>query len=78
MASVDPEREHSTPIPAPAVWRKASASSNNGGCLEVALLDGMVAVRDSKHPDKPPHLFTRREFRFFLDGAKAGEFDDFA
>jgi Domain of unknown function (DUF397) len=78
MTSDNPQ--HQQPIPGadksvPA-WRKASGSSNNGGCVEVALLGEMIAVRDSKDPDKPAHLYTRREFHYFLDGAKAGEFDD--
>lgn len=32
-------------------WRKSSFSSDNGACVEVAdLSEGMIAVRDSKHP----------------------------
>jgi hypothetical protein len=58
-------------------WTKASGSSNNGGCVEVAAIDDMVAVRDSKNPDGPPLLFTRREIAYFLDGVKTGEFDQF-
>ena len=59
-------------------WTKASGSSNNGGCVEVASIDGMVAVRDSKNPETAPLYFTPREIRFFLDGVRAGEFDQFA
>ena len=58
-------------------WTKASGSSNNGGCVEVAAIDDMIAVRDSKYPDGPPLYFTRREISYFLDGVKAGEFDQF-
>jgi Domain of unknown function (DUF397) len=58
-------------------WTKASGSSNNGGCVEVASIDDMVAVRDSKNPDGAPLFFTRREIRYFLDGVKGGEFDQF-
>ena len=37
-----------------AVWRKASASTNAGNCVEVAVnLPGVVAVRDSKDPARP-------------------------
>jgi len=62
-----------------AVWRKASASGGNGGgCVELAEVDGIIALRDSKDPDKPPHLFTRYEIACFIDGAKGGEFDDLA
>lgn len=31
------------------VWRK-STSSNSGGCVEVAVHDGSVLVRDSMNP----------------------------
>ena len=35
-----------------AEWRKSSYSSQDGNCVEVARnLPGLVAVRDSKHPD---------------------------
>jgi hypothetical protein len=35
-----------------AVWKKASRSNGNGGnnCVEVALVDDGVAVRDTKNP----------------------------
>lgn len=32
------------------VWRKASHSAGDGACVEVALVNGRVAVRDSKNP----------------------------
>ena len=59
------------------MWRKSTASTQNGECVELAALpDGAVAVRDSKHPDGAILTFTRAEFRAWLDGARAGEFDD--
>ena len=31
-------------------WRKAKRSANDGACVEVALINGQMAVRDSKDP----------------------------
>ncbi|MCX4749577.1 DUF397 domain-containing protein [Kitasatospora sp. NBC_01287] len=59
-----------------AVWRKAKKSQGNGECVEVAVLDGVVAMRDSKQHGRGPVLvFTPAEWDAFLDGAKGGEFD---
>ncbi|WP_116044467.1 DUF397 domain-containing protein [Amycolatopsis palatopharyngis] len=33
-----------------AVWRKASASDNQGACVRVAQHDAYVLLDDSKHP----------------------------
>ena len=59
-------------------WRKASFSSPNAACVELAQLDGdVVGVRDSKLGEESPVLgFSRDELRAFVQGAKAGEFDD--
>jgi hypothetical protein len=58
------------------IWRKATASTANGNCVEIAALPGGgVAVRDSKDPDGPSLRFTAAEWSAFADGMAAGEFD---
>jgi hypothetical protein len=52
-------------------WCKASRSTNNGGhCVELASVPGTVAVRDSKDPDGPKLLVTRRAFAALLSDLK--------
>jgi hypothetical protein len=57
-----------------AVWRKSTLSGVNG-CVEVALVAGRLAVRDSKDPQGPVLLFTPDEWRAFVGGVRNGEFD---
>jgi hypothetical protein len=59
-----------------ADWRKATASQNNGGCVEVAAnLPGVVAIRDSKRPADGVHVVSRPAFAAFIAAARAGEYD---
>jgi uncharacterized protein DUF397 len=60
--------------PATVTWRKSSHSGSNG-CVEVAVGDDGIAVRDSKDPSGPVLLFTAPEWRAFLAGVRDGEFD---
>ena len=55
-------------------WRK-STHSVDGGCVEVAVIEGHVAVRDSKNRAGPVLTFTPIEWKSFLAGARTGEFD---
>ena len=62
--------------PASLAWRKSSYSTGGGECVETAVLpDRRVAVRDSKQPDGAILLYAPGEWRAFVAGAKAGEFD---
>ena len=60
----------------PSAWRKSSKCANSE-CLEIARDErDMILLRDSKSPQTPPLRYTTEEFRAFVEGAKAGEFDD--
>lgn len=57
-------------------WRtsRSCAASN---CVQVAsLTTGEVGFRDSKQRDSPILPFSRSEFAAFVQGVKAGDFDD--
>jgi hypothetical protein len=57
-----------------ALWHTSSFSSGGTNCVQVAFLDGgIVALRDSKNPQKPPHLFTDAEYNAFVGGIEHGE-----
>ena len=59
-----------------AIWRKARRSQHNGGCVEVAVnLGGVVAVRDSKRPERGAHVVGREAFAAFLTDARSGRYD---
>ncbi|GAA3020968.1 DUF397 domain-containing protein [Actinokineospora globicatena] len=49
-----------------AVWRKSSASSGNGACVEVAFAAERVAVRDSKNPTGPIVVLPARSLTALL------------
>lgn len=55
---------------------RVSSFCTSGGCVEVApLSDGQVVVRDSKNRAHPVHVYSAKEWREFIAGAKNGEFD---
>lgn len=56
-------------------WRKAQRSVANGACVEVAPVNGMIAIRDSKDPDGAVLLYTPAQWNAFLDGVRKREFD---
>lgn len=56
-------------------WRKSSFSSQTTNCVEFRRVEGGVEVRNSKRPDEATVSYTDSEWRAFIAGAKAGEFD---
>ena len=62
MSSVDPTQ-----------WRR-STRCDAGACVEVAVFEDEVLVRDSKDPEGPVLRFSRTEWEAFLAGVAAGEF----
>ena len=59
-----------------AIWRKASLSALNGGCVEVTVnLPGVTAVRDSKRPEGGAHVVDRNAFARFLKDVQGGRYD---
>jgi len=58
-------------------WRKSSRSNGNGGanCVEFAVADRTIGVRDSKDSTGPVLEFTPVDWTSFVDGAKLGCFD---
>ncbi len=61
--------------PSHARWRKSSRSTGDNACVEVATVDNLVGVRDSKDPTGPVLVFTLSEWRAFVEGVHNGEFD---
>ena len=56
-------------------WIKASASNDDGSCVEQRGAGGWVEVRDTKDRSGPVLRFRPDEFAAWLDGARHGEFD---
>jgi hypothetical protein len=56
-------------------WVKARASLASNACVELARVDEMIAVRDSKNPEDAPHYYTKAEINAFFDGVRNGEFN---
>ena len=57
-------------------WR-TSSFTDRGNCVAVAACDdGHVAVRNSNQPEAGIVLFSPEAMHAWIEGIKAGEFDD--
>lgn len=54
-----------------ANWRTSTRSSGNGNCVEVAPVDGRVAVRDSKDRGGSVLVFSGATWTTFVAGVDA-------
>jgi hypothetical protein len=63
------------PVIGTVAWRRSSRCSSST-CVEVGRLNYDVVLRDSKIEQSPLLRYTTEEFRAFVEGVKAGEFDD--
>ena len=55
-------------------WRKSTASST-GGCVEVAVVDGSVLIRDSVNPEGAVLELPLAAWSIFLVRARGEDFD---
>ncbi len=51
-------------------WRKAKRSVGNGACVEVASVNGRIAVRDSMNPGGAWLQYPARSWQFFATRLK--------
>ncbi|MFM9370791.1 DUF397 domain-containing protein [Streptomyces sp. Da 82-17] len=55
-----------------AAWQ---SSSQGRGDVQIAFVEGFIAMRNGDRPDSPSLIFTPAEWRAFVLGAREGEFD---
>lgn len=51
-------------------WRKSRRGAESGSCVELGRVNGMIAVRDSKNPRGPAHIFSQATWRAFTNHLK--------
>lgn len=55
-----------------ALWRKSSSSGETGdNCVELAVVDRLIGVRDSKDPTGPILFFEPQEWASFVEQVKS-------
>ncbi len=52
-------------------WRKARRSAGNGACVEVAPVNGQIAVRDSMNPGGSRQQYSARSWQAFIAAIKS-------
>lgn len=62
--------------PALASVGRISSYCTGGNCVTMTSLGADVVIGDSKSPEGPVLRYSREEFAAFVNGVKAGEFDD--
>ena len=55
-----------------AEWQ---SSSRGKGDVQIAFVEGFIAMRNSDRPESPSLIFTPAEWGAFVSGAREGEFD---
>jgi hypothetical protein len=55
-----------------AQWQ---SSSQGIGAVQIAFVEGFIAMRQGRDPAGPALVFTPAEWRAFVIGARDGEFD---
>lgn len=61
-----------------ADWAKSEMSNGGNNCLEVAFVDGVVALRDSKDVGDPGAqvlIVSRKDYELFTQSVQAGQQD---
>lgn len=53
-------------------WRKSRGSHQNGDCVEIAQVLGLIAVRDSENPADPMLTFEQKAFRRITSEIRRG------
>lgn len=51
----------------PAIWQKSTHSATNASCVEVAVTDALVGVRDTKNRTGGTLTFDRERWNDFLE-----------
>ncbi|MCX4511066.1 DUF397 domain-containing protein [Streptomyces sp. NBC_01619] len=55
-----------------AEWR---SGSQGAGDVQIAFVEGFIAMRNGGRPESPSLIFTPAEWRAFVVNAREGEFD---